>query len=251
MYFGDYHTHTTFSHGTGSIEDNVLSARALGLKEIAITDHGFGHIAYNVKRKEFPEMLKERDRLNKEYADIDVFVGMECNLISSNGDIDLRDGEEDQLDVVVCGFHKGAYPKNFGQAFSFFAPNLWNSCFGKPSKRDVVRNTDAYIKMLEKHKIDIVSHINYAICADAVEVAKACKHFGTLVELNGKRINITDAEIEKMIALEVDFIVDSDSHSPAKVGDFSVPQNVIDRIHIPSERIANLDKKPRFRSAKK
>ena len=30
----DYHTHTVFSHGKGSIEDNVLSARKLGLKEI-------------------------------------------------------------------------------------------------------------------------------------------------------------------------------------------------------------------------
>ena len=56
MYFGDYHTHTTFSHGTGSVEDNVASARALGLKEIAITDHGFGHMAYAVKRSAFPVM---------------------------------------------------------------------------------------------------------------------------------------------------------------------------------------------------
>ena len=35
----DYHTHTVFSHGKGSIEDNVLSARKLGLKAVAISDH--------------------------------------------------------------------------------------------------------------------------------------------------------------------------------------------------------------------
>lgn len=38
---GDYHTHTVFSHGHGSIEDNVKAAIKMGLKEIAITDHGF------------------------------------------------------------------------------------------------------------------------------------------------------------------------------------------------------------------
>ena len=54
-----------------------------------------------------------------------------------------------------------------------------------------------------------------------------------------------------MIENGVDFIVDSDAHSPGKVGDFSVPQTVVDRLHIPAERIANFDKKPVFRSRKK
>ena len=59
-------------------------------------------------------------------------------------------------------------------------------------------------EMLEKHKADILSHLNYAIKADAVEVALACKHFGTLVELNGKRVNLTEEEIEKMLENDVD-----------------------------------------------
>ena len=45
----DYHTHTTFSHGKGSIEDNVKAAVAAGLSGIAITDHGPGHLTYGVK----------------------------------------------------------------------------------------------------------------------------------------------------------------------------------------------------------
>ena len=31
----DYHTHTTFSHGKGSIEDNVKVAISKGLKALA------------------------------------------------------------------------------------------------------------------------------------------------------------------------------------------------------------------------
>ena len=37
----DYHTHTVYSHGTGSVLENALIAKEKGLKEIAITDHGF------------------------------------------------------------------------------------------------------------------------------------------------------------------------------------------------------------------
>ncbi|MFR6641738.1 MAG: PHP domain-containing protein [Christensenellales bacterium] len=48
-YWGDYHTHTYYSHGKGTIEDNVRAAAEKGLKQIAITDHGFRHMMYNVR----------------------------------------------------------------------------------------------------------------------------------------------------------------------------------------------------------
>ncbi|WDC83585.1 PHP domain-containing protein [Caloramator sp. mosi_1] len=41
---GDYHTHTIYSHGKGTIEDNVKAAINKGLKEIVISDHGPGHM---------------------------------------------------------------------------------------------------------------------------------------------------------------------------------------------------------------
>ncbi len=248
MYLGDYHTHTVYSHGKGTIEENVLQAHKKGLKQIAVTDHGFGHIAYGVKRGKFAEMRKETDRLNAQYPDIKVLLGLECNLISSDGDIDLREGEEKLLDVIVCGFHKFAWASSFSQTFSFALPNVWYSMTGGISSKAIVRNTDAYIKLVEKHPVDIISHLNYAIKADALEVALACKHYGTLIELNGKRVNLSDDEIEKMLENDVDFILDSDAHSVDKVGDFSVPEQYVQRLHIPPERIANLDKIPHFRS---
>jgi len=58
-FFGDYHTHTKFSHGKGSVEDNVRAAVAKGLKEVAITDHGFKHMTYNVRRIDWPLVEKE------------------------------------------------------------------------------------------------------------------------------------------------------------------------------------------------
>ena len=45
---GDYHTHTVYSHGKSTIEENVLEAMEKGLKTIAIAEHGPGHVFYGV-----------------------------------------------------------------------------------------------------------------------------------------------------------------------------------------------------------
>ena len=46
---GDYHTHTPYSHGKNTVDENAAQAAANGLKEIAITDHGFRHVIYNLR----------------------------------------------------------------------------------------------------------------------------------------------------------------------------------------------------------
>ena len=245
MFLGDYHTHTTLSHGKGSIEDNVISAIKAGLKEIAITDHGFGHGSYAVKRKAYEEAKKQVAELNKKYEEINILLGLECNLITAGGEVDLKEGEMDKLDIMVCGFHK-LVKTDFKSAFGFCLPNL----LGKSDKKTIVKNTDAYLKLLDNYEVDIISHLNYAICADAIEVGKACARKGTYLELNGKRVNLTDAEIERLAGEGVTFIIGSDAHRPEKVADMSVPMEIVKRLGIPSQSIANLDKLPSFRSRK-
>lgn len=246
-FFGDYHTHTVFSHGKGTIEENVRSAIDKGLKEIAITDHGFRHMTYNVRRKDFPKMREIVDDLNQKFPQIKVYLGLETNLTSTTGKADIKEEDIQNMDIVICGYHKLVLSDKPKDIFSFFLANLLRG-ENKNGKKRIARNTDAYIKMIERYDVDIVSHINYGIASDAVEVARACKHFGTYVELNGKRINMTDAEIEKMAQEGVQFICDSDAHSVDRIGDFSTPQSVIDRLHLPYELIANWEKLPNFRS---
>ena len=49
----DHHTHTVYSHGKGTIEDNVRVASEKGLSSIAITDHGPGHLTYGIKMEKY------------------------------------------------------------------------------------------------------------------------------------------------------------------------------------------------------
>ena len=65
--FGDYHTHTIYSHkhhGKGTIEENVESAVRRGLRQIAITDHGFNQTTFGVKREEIALQRAEIDDIN-------------------------------------------------------------------------------------------------------------------------------------------------------------------------------------------
>lgn len=61
----DYHTHTIYSHGKGTIEDNVKVAIEKNIKTIGISDHGYKHIAYGVKYDSIAKMREEIDKLNE------------------------------------------------------------------------------------------------------------------------------------------------------------------------------------------
>ena len=77
----DYHTHTFFSHGKGTPEENVCAAVKKGLKTIAISEHGPAHLTYGVKGEKLKALRREIDRLNRVYGrDIQVLMGIEANL---------------------------------------------------------------------------------------------------------------------------------------------------------------------------
>ncbi|MBQ2064101.1 MAG: PHP domain-containing protein, partial [Firmicutes bacterium] len=105
----DHHTHTTFSHGKGSIEDNVKEAIAKGLTSVGITDHGPGHLTYGLKRENYPVMRAEVDRLNKKYPQIEVLLGVEANIWEPAPHIDVIPEDLPYLDYVIAGYHYGVH----------------------------------------------------------------------------------------------------------------------------------------------
>ena len=250
-FWGDYHTHTTYSHGKSTIEDNVKKAISLGLKELAITDHGFKHMIYHVRRMDWPYMERDVKTLRQKYPEINLLLGVETNFNSHRGFIDLLPSEISALDVVVCGYHFMVKPDHPRDIFKFFLPNFFQQAFKmKSNKKMFIRNTDMYIKALEKYEIDIVSHPNYGIEIDVVEVAKACKHHGTYFELNGKRISMTDKQLEDVTATGVEFVGNSDAHKIEDVGNFKLIEDTIARIGLPTKQIANWERIPTWRSKK-
>ncbi|MBQ8444036.1 MAG: PHP domain-containing protein [Clostridia bacterium] len=245
--FGDYHTHTKYSghgHGKGTILENASVAVDKGLKQIAITDHGFNHMFYGVKRKQMSEA--KEDILNaREITGIDILLGVEANLTSRNGDIDIEEGDYEYLDILLMGHHKMVKMENVKD---FFALNMVNAISSpyKVSQERLNRNTTAFLRALDKHPIDVITHLNYGFPTDTLAVARLAKEKGVFVELNGKRINFTDRELNIMAEEGVKFIVNSDAHSSKRVGECNNAINTIFRLGLPIDQVVNVDKLPKF-----
>ena len=63
-------------------------------------------------------------------------------------------------------------------------------------------------------------------------------------------MHLSDEQLEKVEATGVRFIVDSDAHSPDRVGDTKIVDDILSRVAVPRERIDNIDgRTPRFRFA--
>jgi|AntRauTorcE11897_2_1112592.scaffolds.fasta_scaffold00019_59 putative hydrolase len=243
--YGDYHTHTLYSDGRGKIEDNVKVAQEKGLKQVAITDHGFSHRLFKVLRKEIPVIRRKIHKLKDKY-NVKVLLGVEANLISQDGDIDITKEDEKNLDVILVGYHKVVYAKSLKDRFKFFIPNTFGRIFGY-TKKTIQRNTQAYLKAIEKNNIDIITHLGYGMKVDCVEVAKQCKKHNTYLELNGKRILFEASMMQKIIDTGVKFIVNSDGHEPKRIGECPLGISYALKYNIPVSQIANINKLPTFK----
>lgn len=94
----DYHIHTNrCGHAIGSIEEYVIRAIEMGLREIAFTDH---HPLFDVLRpeltmsiKELPKYIEEVISVNEMYPEIDVLLGIE---------VDYIPGKEREIDLCLA-----------------------------------------------------------------------------------------------------------------------------------------------------
>lgn len=246
----DYHTHTPYSHGKNTVLENVTAAKKLGLKEIAITDHGFNHLLFGLKRKKLADLrseIKEAEKL----TGVKVLMGMESNLISLDGDTDMRAEDLDKFDIYLFGIHEVLKYKKLSDFYNIMVKNYTAYKSGrKPSDKVVANTTKAYINAVKNNPVDILTHINYKCCCDLKEVAKACADYGTYIEINTKKRHVSPEEVDLMASTGVRFVIDSDAHSADRVGDTKIADELLKSCQFPLEQIDNIDGRlPKFRFA--
>ena len=245
---GDYHTHTIYSHGKGTVLENAMRAKEIGLQEIAITDHGFEQLAFGLRHERIPQLIADCKEASRQTG-IPVYVGTEANLCDENGRTDLREEDYQDFDIFLMGIHRFVKFTHFRDLWNMFVRNSVDTTFHiRPSKSLIRYNTNAYINSIKKNPIDAVTHLNYQSFCDVVEVAKAARDYGTYIELNAKKVHLTDEELVKVRDTGVRFIIDSDAHTVDRVGDTKLVDKILARVEIPRERIDNIDgRKPNFR----
>ena len=247
---GDYHTHTIYSHGKGTVLQNAERAKEIGLKEIAITDHGFEQMAFGLRHERMPQLIADC-REASEKTGLNVYVGIEANLCDENGRTDLREEDYKDFDIYLMGIHRFVKFTHFRDFWNMLALNSLYTTFRLHASKSLIRyNTNAYIRSIEKYPIDAITHMNFLSYYYVEEEAKAAMDHWTYIELNAKKTHLTDEELVKVRDTGVRFIVDSDAHSVDRIGDTALVDKLLERVEIPKDRIDNIEgRTPSFRFA--
>jgi len=246
----DYHTHTTYSHGKGSVIDNARVAKEKGLIELGISDHGFSHPAFGLTKRKLPK-LREDINFAKSQTGVNVLLGIESNIIGVDGTVDLKEKLYDKFDIFLAGVHKCVMYK-FGAIFSMSIPNLAHVYLKmKASDNLIKRNTTAYINTIKNNPVDIITHLGYCCPCNPVEVAKVAADYGTCIEISAKKIHLSKEELYQMGKTGVKFVLSSDAHTPNRVGEISLALSQLQEVDIPRENVVNVDGRlPEFRFKK-
>ena len=226
MLISDIHTHTVYSHGKGTPEENVLAAINVGLKRVAICEHAPGHVFYGVRGEKLLRLKDEVEQLKQKYAfQIEVLFGLECDLLGF-GESDIP--EQGFCDVVALGFHKGFIPKDsYGVKASLQLLGI-----GKNPKL----NAEAIVECIKKHKITFISHPSLYIPMSIEPLAIASAEYGVPLEINGSHVTMSNEDLIRAKELGASFIINSDAHRPGKVGrcdlaiDAALRAEVLDRV---------------------
>jgi putative hydrolase len=237
--YADYHTHTIYSHGKGTIMDNVMAAKRKGLTEIAITDHGIRHLTFGVRKKNIVKMRQEIDNINAHCEGIKVLLGMECNIISTEGDIDMDDDIRKYLDILLVGYHMMVRPKSLKDVWEIYGLNYLDKFFSYNTEEVKEKNTIAIGKAIERHKIDIITHPGARIPIDTTYIAQIAAKAGTALEINSHSSAMTAEHVKAAAKYGVKFVIDSDAHRPEDVGNLENGLRIALEAGLDSSQIIN------------
>ncbi|MBO5309885.1 MAG: histidinol-phosphatase [Clostridia bacterium] len=237
-------THTTFSHGKGTVLENAHAAQEMGLKELGIADHGFGHILYGMDKRDLPKLRAEIENATAQTG-VHVLLGVEANFISPKGDIDISPADIEKFDFILVGQHRFVKAR-FADKFGFLLPNI----LGIKSKKMREKNTNAIIAAMEKYPIDAITPPKHGMAIDVLAVAKKAVETNTMIELNASKMLFSREEITKMCQMGVMFLISSDAHHPEKIGRVENILKVVKEYNIPESQVANLNKLPTFKRKK-
>ncbi len=225
----DFHTHTKnsrFFHGKNSIEEMAMAANEIGLKEIGITDHGFKHLFCTNKEKLF-KAREIVDEINS-WSKTKVLLGIEADIISEDGTIDIDNETLSVIDILLVGYHRLIKTDFAG---------IW----GGQGKVDATQKaTNAFLNAIEKYPITIIVHPNSIIKTDLYKIGCACRDKGVMIELSSRHMNLSENDIEDLIASGCMFVVSSDAHSREEIANVDKVFELIKKYNIPSELVANV-----------
>ena len=219
----DVHCHTINSgHAYSTISENAAHAASIGLTHIGLADHGpampgGAHLYHFLNLDAVPDCIHG----------VGILKGVEANIVSYDGELDLPKAALAKLDFVIASLHRGVLPTAGSGA-----------------------NTRALIGAIENPNVHIIGHPNnIAYPIDIKAVIEAAAKANKVVEINNHSLIPGsfrfdgDEEIVQTINLckeyGVKMLVSSDAHFCTSVGSFEMAKQLIMAANVPEELVVN------------
>lgn len=221
---GDMHMHSILSgHAFGTIRELAAVAAERNLKIMGVTEHGPGipgtcDEIYFRNFCDAPRVL---------YG-VEMLYGAEVNVLTG-GKLFLDRRHLDCLDYAIAGIHRQCY-----------------------DDEGPVGNTDNIIGCMADPKVKFISHPDSdKFPMDYKALVQGAKEYGCALELNNSSLRKPDLRpgcydnyrvmLPLCIEYGVNIIVNTDSHDPHTVGDFTLAMELIREVGMPDHLILNND----------
>ena len=223
-FIADVHTHSVLSgHAFGTGRELAFEAAARNIKILGVTEHGPG-----IPGTCDPIYFRNFIDAPRNLYGVEMLYGSETNVLNS-GEVDLDQRHLNYLDYAIAGIHGLCY-EDVG----------------------IVKNTDNVIRCMENPKVKFISHPdenNFPL--DYKALVEGAKQYHTALEVNNSSLRKPKLRpgcvenYEKMLPLcmeyGVNIIVNTDSHDPSQVGDFTLAMVLLERLEMNDNLILNND----------
>lgn len=154
---------------------------------------------------------------------VGILRGVEANITSFKGDLDIDDEIHNMLDLVLASLHE-----------PIVTPATANL------------HTDGVVKAMASGRVDVFAHGgNPRFPVDVDEVARAAAHYNVLIEINNSSFTTSRPGSEKNCAALAEAVgrhggwltFGSDAHWAEKVGAFTECRRFVETIGFPEDRI--------------
>lgn len=220
----DVHMHSIMSgHAYGTIRELAQAASERGLQLIGITEHGPAmpgtcHPIYFLNLVDAPRV----------HQGVELLYGSEVNLLKG-GKICLEQQYMRRIDYAVLGIH--------------------NLCY---ENQGITVNTDELIAAMADPVVRFISHPDDSkFPLDYPALMEAAKHYDVALEMNNSSLRKPHVRLncrENLMTMlpmcaekGVKILVNTDSHDPDTVGDFSLAERLLKELNFPDELIVNND----------
>ena len=223
-FVADVHMHSIMSgHAFGTVRELAFEAAQRGMQLIGVTEHGPG-----IPGTCDPILFRNFIDAPRVLYGVEMLYGSETNVLN-NGQVDLDQRHLNCLDYAIAGIHGLCY-ENVG----------------------AVKNTDNVISCMENPKVKFISHPDAdTYPMDYRALVEGAKATGTALELNNSSLRKPKLRpgcvenYKKMLPLcmelGVPIIVNTDSHDPSQVGDFTLARKFLEEIGFDEDLILNND----------